>query len=185
LGQIYIQETAASLPASIIPLPREGNILDMCAAPGGKTTQLADRCKLMGSQATIWANEPDGKRIIPLASNLTRTGMENVVTIQHDGGNFGNHAPEFFDSILLDAPCSGEGTGFKSDFGTKFWDIRKVESIAKVQQQLLISAFKACKVGGSILYSTCTSNPLENEVNVQLLLDKYGDKLELQEIKID
>ncbi len=93
--------------------------------------------------------------------------------------------PEFFDSILLDAPCSGEGTGFKSDFGTKFWDIRKVESIAKVQQQLLISAFKACKVGGSILYSTCTSNPLENEVNVQLLLDKYGDKLELQEIKID
>ena len=60
----------------------------MCAAPGGKTTQLADRCKRMNSQAVIWANEPDGKRIIPLASNLTRTGMQNVVTIQHDGSNF-------------------------------------------------------------------------------------------------
>lgn len=185
LGQLYIQETAASLPASIIPLPMEWNILDMCAAPGGKTTQLADRCKIIWSKAVIRANEPDSKRIIPLASNLTRTGMQNVVTIQHDGSNFWNHVPEFFDSILLDAPCSGEGTGFKSDFGTKFWDVRKVESIAKVQQQLLISAFKACKVWGTILYSTCTSNPLENEANVQLLMEKYPEKLELEEIKID
>jgi 16S rRNA (cytosine1407-C5)-methyltransferase len=73
--------------------------------------------------------------------------MENVVMTNYDGTQIGNLLPEHFDSILLDAPCSGEGTGFKSDFGTKYWDIRKVQSIARVQQQLLQSAYKACKFG--------------------------------------
>lgn len=184
LGYMYIQESAASLPASILPLPINGLILDMCAAPGGKTVQLADRCKISWNNNLVWANDPDSKRLIALASNLTRTGMENVVMTNYDGTQIGNLLPEHFDSILLDAPCSGEGTGFKSDFGTKYWDIRKVQSIARVQQQLLQSAYKACKFGWYILYSTCTTNPLENEMNVQRLMEKYPWGLEIQAIPI-
>lgn len=99
--------------------------------------------------------------------------MENVVITNRDGTHIGNKAAETFDVVLLDAPCSGEGTGFKSDFGTKFWDLRKVEKIARVQQQLLISAVKACKVGGQIIYSTCTTNPIENEMNIAWIMEKY------------
>lgn len=184
LGYFYIQETAASLPASVIEIPMTGNILDMCAAPWGKTIQLADRCKISWSQALVRANDPDSKRLVSLWANLTRTGMENVVTTQRDGTQIGNILPEQFDAILLDAPCSGEGTGFKSDFGTKFRDIKKVEKIAKVQQQLLISAVKACKTGGQIIYSTCTTNPIENEMNVAWIMDKYPWVLELEKIEI-
>lgn len=185
LWYFYIQETAASLPATIADIPMTWNILDMCAAPGWKTTQLADRAKVLWSQALVRGNDPDSKRLMSLGSNINRAWMENVVITNLDGTSFGNLMPDFFDTILLDAPCGWEGTGFKSDFWTKFWDIRKVEAIARVQQQLLISAVKTCKIWGQIVYSTCTINPVENEMNVARILEKYGDILELEDIQIN
>lgn len=184
LGHFYIQETAASLPSTCIDIPMDGHILDMCAAPWGKTIQLANKCKVIWSKALIRANEPDSKRLQVLESNITRCGMENVILTQHNGEHFGTIAPEVFDAILLDAPCSGEWTGFKSDFGTKFRDIHKIKQIAHLQYTLLESALHACKIWGQIMYSTCTINTIENEENIIKLMEQYGDYLEIEEINI-
>jgi len=185
LWLFYIQETAASIPASIIQIPSDWLILDMCAAPGGKTIQLADRCMISWSSALVWANEPDRKRGKVLRDNLVRCGITNTILTHHDGGRFGEHMPEVFDCILLDAPCSGEGTWFKSTWWTKYRDIRKVQQIAKVQWSLLDSAFKACKPWWQIVYSTCTTNPIENEHTLIKLLETYPGMVSIEEIAID
>lgn len=182
LGWFYIQELAASLPAHFMDIPMSGAILDMSAAPGGKTVQLADAVLQAGSQAIVWANDLDAGRLPVLENNLDRTGMYNTCVSKYSAAVFGTSHPEFFDSVLLDAPCSGEGTGFKSDAAFKWWKPSVVENIASLQFQLLTSAVLACKPGGSIIYSTCTLNPIENEDNIRRILDLYPDHLEVEHL---
>ena len=133
----------------------------------------------------IIANDMNARRLPALASNLTRTAMYNTAITKYNGAVFGNSHPEFFDSILLDAPCSGEGTGFKSDSAYKRRKQSTIQKIARTQEMLLTSAIKACKPGGSIIYSTCTLNPIENEQNIQKILDKYGDHLQIEPLRVD
>lgn len=184
LGFFYMQELAASTSPHFMDIPDNGLLLDMCASPGGKTVQLADYILSDKKKSLIIANEFNAKRIPALWSNLTRTGMYNTIITKYNGAMFGTNYPELFDAILLDAPCSGEWTWFKSDSAFKRRKQSTVDTIARTQKMLLISAVKACKPGGSIVYSTCTLNPIENEKNVQDILEKYGDILELESITL-
>lgn len=173
-GYFYVQELAASSSPYYMSDDKidenDYTILDMSASPGGKTTQLAEYYP----NATIIANEIDKSRMRQLHENTDRLGTKNVFITNYDGRHFKNH-PETFDKILLDAPCSWEWTAYKSDDALKYWNIKNIKRIAKLQFQLLESAFIALKTGGELVYSTCTLNRLENEEIINKLTDKYGD----------
>ncbi len=176
-GFFYMQEVAASIPAQIIPAEPGSLVLDMCAAPGGKTTQIAQ--KLMPVWGLVVANDVNPKRVTTLAHNVNKWRCYNSVVTQVNGGMFGNHLPDTFDHVLLDGPCSGEGTGFKSDVAMQFRHQAEINRIAGTQLQLLISSIKATKPGGTIIYSTCTLNPRENEWTLAKALAFFGDSVEL------
>lgn len=193
-GQFYIQEVAASLPANILKqyLPEISTlnsdkpitVLDLCAAPWGKTSQLADYLLAHNIPWIIWGNDVDAKRLSTRASNIQRCGLYNTVASKLDGSQIGNLYPEFFDAILVDAPCSGEGTGFKSDAAYKRWKEESINKIVWLQEHIVTSAIKACKPWGFVVYSTCTLNPFENELQIKKLLEKYGDALEILPINL-
>ena len=130
----------------------------MAASPGGKTTQLAEQYP----EAFIVANEPTRERIPQLLQNLDRMGSANIGVTLYPGQYF-RHTPEVFDRILLDAPCSGEGTLYKGTEATKHWHIKNIKTIARLQEKLIEAALIALKVGGEMVYSTCSLNLLENE----------------------
>ena len=173
-GYFYVQELAASSSPFYMSDDtvdrREQVILDMSASPGGKTTQLSEYYP----NATIVANEIDKTRMRQLHENTDRLGAKNVFVTNYDGRFFANYS-ETFDKILLDAPCSWEGTAYKTDDALKYWNIKNIKRIAKLQYQLLESAFISLKVWGELVYSTCTLNRLENEDILNKLTDKYGD----------
>ena len=184
-GYFYIQEIAASLSAPHVPLHDGAIVLDMAASPGGKTSQLCNT--LLGKQhpGLVVANDVDAGRIKTLAHNLNKWGCYNSVITKHNGFSFGKNLPNFFDHVLLDAPCSGEWTRFKSDTALAFWKQHEVNKIAGTQFQLLVSALKTVKPGGSVIYSTCTLNPYENEFIVQKALDFFGGDVQLWDIALD
>ena len=180
----YMQELAASVPAHFVDIPDNGLVLDMCAAPWGKTVQLADYARQNNTNTLIVANEMNARRIPALWSNITRTAMYNTIVTKYDGALFGKRYPELFDAVLLDAPCSWEWTAFKSDSSYRRRKPAGINKIARLQQSLLVSAVKTCKVWGSIVFSTCTLNPIENEKNILAILKKYPDVLELEDTHI-
>ncbi len=177
-GFFYIQEVAASLPASCISAKKGEILLDMCAAPGGKSTQIAD------TGAFVVSNEVSGSRIVALQHNLNRTSSYNTAVTSIQGWDWWIRTPLFFDHVLVDAPCSWEWTGFKSDAGTKRWREEQIHQIARLQKDLLTSAIKACKVGWTIIYSTCTINPRENEGVIADALEKFGNDICLAKVDI-
>lgn len=174
VGYFYVQELAASSSPFYMSEDRindsDYTILDMSASPGGKTTQLAEYYP----NSLIIANEIDKSRMRQLHENTDRLWVWNVYVTNYDGRHFKNY-PEIFDKILLDAPCSWEWTAYKSDDALKYWNIKNIKRIAKLQYQLLESAFITLKVWGELVYSTCTLNRLENEDIINKLTDKYGD----------
>ena len=175
-GYFYVQELAASSS----PFYMSGDeidsscyrILDMSASPWGKTTQLAEYYP----QSTIIANELDKSRMRQLHENIDRMWVKNVFVTNYDWRYFSNF-PESFDKILLDTPCSGEGTAYKNSDALKYWNIKNINRIAKLQYQLLESAYMALKPWGELVYSTCTLNRIENEEVIKKLCDRYGDHL--------
>lgn len=184
LGYYYVQEIASTLP--IIALnPKKGDfVLDLCAAPGSKTTQAAAK---MENKGTIIANEVSLGRVKILASNTERCGATNVIITKQEGSLLCKKLKDkrfSFDKILLDAPCSGEGTLRTSKMTSKMWSINTVKKLSKVQKNLLIHALEILKVGGEIVYSTCTHSPEENESIVDFALKKFQDKIEIEEIKL-
>lgn len=183
-GFFYMQELAASLSAPFIDIQAWDIILDMCAAPWWKSAQLADKLLCTRSPWMIVCNEINNKRVVSLQHNLNRTSMYNTCITNMQGWVFGNLTPEFFNHVLVDAPCSGEWTWFKSAAGTKRRREENVHKIAVLQKEILCSAIKACKVWWNIVYSTCTINPWENEFVVQYVLEKYGSVLEIENIDI-
>jgi 16S rRNA (cytosine1407-C5)-methyltransferase len=180
-GLFYLQEASSALPAQILN-PKPGQtVLDLCAAPGSKTTQLA---ALMQNQGMIIANELSGSRSKALVTNLSRCGVSNTVVTNYDGNMLCNLLPEFFDKILLDAPCTGEGTVQKDADAVRFNNDKKIIAMSKVQLELLESAIAALKIGGEIVYSTCTLDPRENELLVTQVLEKYP-QLELVNVSTE
>lgn len=152
--------------------PSFARVMDVAAAPGSKTTQIAARMK---NQGAILANEYAASRVKVLAANISRCGISNVALTHFDGRVFGAALPEAFDAILLDAPCSGEGVVRKDPDALRNWSIASNEAIAATQRELIDSAFHALRPGGTLVYSTCTLNREENEQVCQWLLARYPD----------
>lgn len=183
-GFFYVQEVSAGLSAQVLSLEKWDKVLDLCAAPGGKTIQLADQLLKLWWGYVV-ANEVLNARRKALIFNLNRCGMLNTAVSAYDGTQIGDLAPEFFDKVLVDAPCSWEGMQYKHDKTVHIWDQKSADQLAKLQVQLLISGLKALKVWWTLVYSTCTLNPFENEWVLSEVLSTFWKSLELQEVPID
>jgi len=175
-------QTEIALGKTLDPQPEE-KILDLCAAPGSKTSFLAQR---MNHTGLIVANEPSSSRSKKLAANLDRMGSINTAVIQTDGTILNTFFAQEFDKILLDAPCSSEGYGRRDNtFFSKMWSEPKIWQAAKLQKRLIESAWEMLSPGGTMVYSTCTSAPEENECVVQHLLDTFPDTVEILPANLD
>ncbi|ALR77066.1 16S rRNA (cytosine(1407)-C(5))-methyltransferase RsmF [[Enterobacter] lignolyticus] len=177
-GLFYIQEASSMLP--VTALFADGNrpqrVMDVAAAPGSKTTQIAAR---MGNQGAILANEYSASRVKVLHANISRCGISNAALTHFDGRVFGAALPETFDAILLDAPCSGEGVVRKDPDALKNWSPESNQAIAATQRELIDSAFHALRPGGTLVYSTCTLNREENEEVLAWLMARFPQALEI------
>ena len=177
-GLFYIQEASSMLP--VAALFADGlqpvRVMDVAAAPGSKTTQIAAR---MGNRGMLLANEFSASRVKVLHANISRCGISNTALTHFDGRVFGAALPECFDAILLDAPCSGEGVVRKDPDALKNWSLASNQAIAETQRELIDSAFHALRPGGTLVYSTCTLNRDENESVVAWLLARYPQEVEV------
>jgi len=182
LGYYYLQEIASMLPAIALNPKQNELVLDLCAAPGSKTTQMA---AMMKNKGTIIANDSKLDRIKILASNLERCGVTNAIITRTDGIHLCRRMKEenfLFDKILVDAPCSGEGTIRSSKKTLLMWNINAVNGLSKVQKKLLESAMEILKPNGEIVYSTCTHAPEENEAVLDYVLNKFGSDIKIEKI---
>ena len=169
LGYYYVQEAASMLPPLVLdPKPGE-TVLDMCAAPGSKTTQMA---AMMKNKGVIVANEPKGKRIASLGINVQRCGATNIVFSIMPGQRMKGQK---FDKILVDAPCSGTGAIRKSLKTLQIWNPTGCRSLAGIQKQLLSVAYACLKPGGIVVYSTCSLEPEEDEEVIDSFLNFHPD----------
>ncbi len=181
-GEIYLQELSSMVPALLLdPQPGE-NVLDMTAAPGSKTTQMAAHMKNSG---TLTANDASRARFFKLKANLEWQGVKTAVLSNKPGESFGRRMPEHFARILLDAPCSGEGR-FHALEPESFegWKLSKIKSLVPRQKMLFYSAFGALKPGGTLVYSTCTFAPEENEGILDWALEKFSDRMTIEKIRL-
>ncbi len=179
LGKYYIQSLSSMIPPLVLN-PQEGDaVLDLCAAPGSKTTQLAE---LMNNKGTLVANEISTERLKSLVFNVDKMSLVNVGILHGKGELLSRQFENRFDKILVDAPCSALGIIQKKGEVSNWWDVRKAEAMSDQQLRLLISAVKMCKVGGEIVYSTCTLTLEENEFVINKVLKKYP--VELVEIEL-
>ena len=186
LGYYYIQELASMLPIIALAPKEDEFILDLCAAPGSKTTQLAAE---MQNTGTIIANEVSMGRLKILASNLERCGVTNTIITRKEGvalcKRLAKYNPEVkFDKILVDAPCSGEGTLRSTPKTYIMWNPKTITSLSRLQKQLFEAAFNILKKGGEIIYSTCTHAPEENEEIANWALETFKGKIEIQKIQL-
>lgn len=171
LGYYYVQEITSMIPIiALSPMPNE-LLLDLCAAPGSKTTQAA---ALMKNQGTIIANDLNIGRIAILSANLERFGVTNAIITRHEGIELCNKLKKLnikFDKILVDAPCSGEGNIRCSPRTYLEWSEGLLNRLSAKQKKLALNAFELLKENGEMVYSTCTHSPEENELVIQYLLD--------------
>ena len=180
LGYFYVQEAASMIPAEILQ-PKPGElVLDMCASPGSKTTQMA---AMMENSGLLIANDVTGKRMKPLGLNLQRSGIFNVASTLMRGQQFGRLG-ERFDRVLVDAPCSGTGTIRRNPETLKIWNPGMIKRLSKTQKFLIESGFKCLKAGGRLVYSTCSLEPEENEEVADYLLEKFPD-VAIEKISLD
>jgi NOL1/NOP2/sun family putative RNA methylase len=173
LGYYYVQETCSMLPLFALQPQQYEHLLDLCAAPGSKTTQAA---AIMQNTGFILANEKNIGRMKVLSANLQRCGASNVIITQQDGRDICENLDKIkiqFDKILIDAPCSGEGTFRSVPRSCMMWNINTVKKLNKMQKRLIQSALKLLKPNGEILYSTCTHTPEENEAVVNSILEEF------------
>ena len=178
-GLFYIQEASSMMPVAALFHLFENNssavLLDAAAAPGSKTTQIAAK---MENKGLIIANEFSSSRIKMLHANVQRCGIKNVALTHFDAKVFGSWLPDTFDAILLDAPCSGEGTIRKDKLAMRNWHQLAIDDISTMQQGLIESAFHALKENGILIYSTCTLSHEENQNVCQYLKEAFPDSVE-------
>ena len=171
-GVYYLQEASAMAPVFLLdPQPGE-RICDLCAAPGGKTTQIAGR---MRGQGFLLCNEINPKRAKILSRNIERMAVSNALVTNEHPANLANRFPVFFDRVLVDAPCSGEGMFRKEEAAVTDWSQETVEMCARRQAEILHSAARMVKPGGRLVYSTCTFAPEEDEQAVAAFLESHPE----------
>ncbi|MDY4324542.1 16S rRNA (cytosine(1407)-C(5))-methyltransferase RsmF [Pectobacterium brasiliense] len=180
-GLFYIQEASSMLPVSALFHRNDAleTVLDVAAAPGSKTTQIAAR---LNNEGAIVANEYSASRVKVLHANISRCGVSNTAITHFDGRVFGAALPEHFDAILLDAPCSGEGVVRKDPAAMSHWSQESITDIAATQRDLILSAFHALKPGGVMIYSTCTLNNQENQQVCHWLQAQFPDACEFESL---
>ncbi len=172
LGLIYVQDASSTIPVTVLdPQPGE-EILDMSAAPGSKTTQIA---AAMDNTGLLVANDVSPGRIPSLTGNLDRSGVLNTVVTRLPGQAYGHIAAERFDRVLIDAPCSSEGTLCRSYRALDLWSEGSIKRLSATQRKLIMSAYHCLKPGGVMVYSTCTFAPEENEAIISHLLKKFPE----------
>ena len=177
LGYFYVQEAASMIPPIVLE-PKPGEIvLDMCASPGSKSSQIA---AMMENKGILIANDYKGIRLNPLGINIQKSGLTNCIITLMMGQWFKNIK---FDKILVDAPCSGTGTIRKSFKTLRIWNPNMIRRLAGTQKQLIENAFNHLKENGILVYSTCSLEPEENEGVVDFLLGKYNNA-KLEDIKL-
>ncbi len=171
-GLYYIQEPSAMTPASLLPINKGDKVLDICAAPGGKSTELGAK---LGGEGLLVSNDISNSRAKALLKNIELFGIRNALVVSEAPNKLAQYFPEYFDKILIDAPCSGEGMFRKSPAIMKNWEQYGVDYYNKLQKEIILFGASMLKPGGYMLYSTCTFSPEENEGTITYLLDQYPE----------
>ncbi len=171
-GLYYLQEPSAMTPASLLPVEPGDRVLDICAAPGGKSTELAAR---LHGEGVLVSNDISNSRAKALLKNLELFGVKNAVVVSESPAKLAGRFESYFDKILVDAPCSGEGMFRKSPAIMKNWEQYGTGYYSELQRQILPDAIRMLRPGGYLLYSTCTFSPEENEGAVQYMLDNFPE----------
>ncbi len=179
LGFYYIQSLSSMMPPLILNPTNEDIVLDLCGAPGSKSTQMAE---MMNNRGTLLINEVDNERIKSLVFNLERMSVINSSVIHSKGEVLSKVYDDHFTKVLVDAPCSGLGIIQKKGEVSNWWSLDHVDRLQYLQTRLLIAAIKMTKVGAEIVYSTCTLSVEENELVLDKILEKYP--VELMEINL-
>lgn len=179
LGKYYIQSLSSMIPPIVLNPSCDDLTLDMCAAPGSKATELA---QMMNNQGTLYVNESNIGRTRSLAHNLDKLNIINCGMIVNKGEWLSKHFDGYFDKILVDAPCTGLGIVQKKQEVSNWWSSNHALKLSETQMKLLVSAIKSLKVGGEIVYSTCTLTLEENEFLINRVLNKYP--VELMDIEL-
>ena len=173
-GWFQYQGISSQLPVLLLD-PKPGDyVLDIAAAPGSKAAQIAS---FMKNDGVLIMNDNSYQRLQALNANIQRSGAFNTVTFNYRGERFGKMLPEYFDKILVDAPCTALGTLASNQEVGGWWSQAKLEKLSGIQHYLLVSALKSLKVGGTIVYSTCSITPEENEVLINTMLQQYPVKI--------
>lgn len=178
-GLYYLQEPSAMTPANRLPVHPGEKVLDVCAAPGGKATELAAK---LGREGVLAANDISSSRAKGLLKNLELSGVGNLLVLSEEPGKLISYFREYFDKILIDAPCSGEGMFRKEKRMVKAWEEHGPEFFSKIQKSIIAQAAEMLKPGGMILYSTCTFDRRENEETILSLLEQFPE-FEICEMK--
>jgi NOL1/NOP2/sun family putative RNA methylase len=178
LGLIHIQEVVSMIPPIVLDPQPGQTVLDLCAAPGSKTSQIS---QLMNNLGLVVANEPSLSRITPLRANCERLGAINVAITRYDGRGFPDHQ---FDRVLVDAPCSSEGTSRKDSAVLNRYSVKRSLDLQALQLGLLSRAVSLLRSGGVLVYSTCTYAPEENEAVIDKVLENSKDTLMLEDASI-
>lgn len=171
-GLYYLQEPSAMTPANRLPVEPGDKVLDVCAAPGGKATELG--AKLQGKGLLV-ANDISSSRAKGLLKNIEVFGIGNVLVLSEEPGKLTEYFPEYFDKILIDAPCSGEGMFRKDRKMVKAWEEHGPAFFSKLQRSIVMQAAQMLRPGGYLLYSTCTFDGLENEGTIGYLLEQHPE----------
>lgn len=178
LGYIYVQEAASMIPPVVLNPKKDELILDMCAAPGSKSTQIA---AMMKNTGLLVSNDLEYSRLKALTINMQRCGVSNAIITLMEGHWFKDIE---FDRVLVDAPCSATGTIRKSIKTINMWNPNAIKNLSGLQKKLLTAGFNVLKGGGTLVYSTCTLEPEEDEGVVSCLLENF-ENAKLQKINID
>lgn len=171
-GLYYIQEPSAMTPANLLPIEPGDKVLDLCAAPGGKSTELLAKLK---GEGVLVTNDISNSRAKALLKNIELFGARNAVVVSEAPAKLSTYFEGYFDKILIDAPCSGEGMFRKSPSIMKNWEQYGVEYYNKLQKEIILFAEKMLKPGGMMLYSTCTFSPEEDEGTLAFLLEEHPE----------
>lgn len=171
-GLYYLQEPSAMTPANRIPIEPGDKVLDVCAAPGGKATELGAK---LSREGVLIANDISSSRAKGLLKNLEVFGIGNMLVLSEEPGKLETYFPEYFDKILIDAPCSGEGMFRKDKKMVKAWEEHGPEFFAKLQRSIITQSARMLRPGGVMLYSTCTFDAEENEGTIEYLLKEYPE----------
>lgn len=178
-GLYYIQEPSAMLPGAVIGVRPGDRVLDLCAAPGGKSVQMAAQLK---GQGLLVSNDINADRVKALVKNIELCGVRNAIVLNESPQKLARSFEGFFDRIMVDAPCSGEGMFRKDEDAIKSWEKYKCEKCSGMQWDILQEVDKMLRPGGVMLYSTCTFSPEEDELMIERFMDAHRGEYELLEI---